>query len=92
MNRRNGCHLAPPPVAALPGNLEPAGESDEWGFQGEYLTSWRRADKLLAVERSQKRVLQAIFRAKFAQRMRAEAKLFGMLKECTESLTNHWNE
>ena len=36
--------------------------------------------------------LQAIFRAKFAQRMRAEAKLFGMLKECTESLTNHWNE
>lgn len=55
---QNGCSSS-----SGPGNLEPLGESDEWGFQGEYLTSWQRADKLLAVERSQKRVLQAVFRA-----------------------------
>ena len=39
-------------------------EADAWGFQGEYLTSWRRADTAVrAVERSQRRVLQALFRA-----------------------------
>ena len=34
-------------------------ESDAWGFQGEYLTSWQRASTAVrAVERSQRRVLQ----------------------------------
>lgn len=47
-----------------PETLEPLAESDEWGFQGEYLTSWERANTAVrAVERSKKRVLQALFRA-----------------------------
>ena len=47
-----------------PDTMEPVAEADEWGFQGEYLTSWRRADtQVRAVERSQRRVLQALFRA-----------------------------
>ena len=61
--KRGGSRGDPLAGLHMPGNLEPAGESDEWGFQGEYLTSWQRADTLLAVERSQRRVLQAIFRA-----------------------------
>mmetsp|Transcript_5053 Transcript_5053/g.6544 ORF Transcript_5053/g.6544 Transcript_5053/m.6544 type:complete len:379 (-) Transcript_5053:145-1281(-) len=47
-----------------PETLEPVAESDEWGFQGEYLTSWERVNTTVrAVERSQRRVLQALFRA-----------------------------
>jgi ankyrin repeat protein len=34
--------------------------------------------------------LQALFKARFAAKLRAEAKLFGMLSMCKEQLNNHW--
>jgi hypothetical protein len=36
------------------------------------------------------RKLQAIFKKRFAQRLRAEAQLFSLLNQTTQSITNHW--
>lgn len=44
-------------------NLEPVAESDDWGFQGEYLVNTITHNRIHAYERSQRRVLMALFRA-----------------------------
>ena len=38
------------------------------------------------------RKLQAIFKARLANRLRAEAALFGTIKKCIENIPNHWGK
>jgi len=52
-----------PLVYKLDENMLPVGEKDDWGFQGEYVISAGTHERLVAVERSQRRVLTALFKA-----------------------------